>query len=146
MRMQLEARQVGHPHERRRVARHDFFGNPAGWKAQRYDVNPIGSRCRRALLKEEFAIDAIGIPDEHIGPPAGRTQGPLGDGEIVASEIELRVASLRKEHFAGFEITMSRPATVTISRPVLSCIHLLYSTKNRKQEITRSEEVVFFYL
>ena len=101
MRMQLEARQVGHPDERCRVARYDFFGNPAGRKTQRDGVDPIGSRCRRALLKEEFAVDAIGIPDEHIGPAAGRTQGALGNGEIVTSEVELRVASLRKEHFAG---------------------------------------------
>ena len=101
MRMQLEARQVGHPHERCRVARHDFFGNPAGRKAQRDDVDPVGPRRRRALLKEEFAVDAIGIADEHVGPVAGRTQGALRDGEIVASEVELRVAGLRKEHLAG---------------------------------------------
>ena len=42
MRMQLEAGKVCHPDERRRVARDDFFGNPAGRKAQRDDIDPVG--------------------------------------------------------------------------------------------------------
>ena len=100
VRMKLETRKVRHPHERCRVARDNFFSNTARRKAQRDDVDPVGPGCRRALLKEKFAVDAVRIAHEHVGPVAGCTQGAIRDGEIVASEVELRITRLRKQHFA----------------------------------------------
>ena len=40
MRVQLEAGEVGHPRERRGIARHDFLRGAAGRKAQRDDLDP----------------------------------------------------------------------------------------------------------
>ena len=51
-----------------------------------------GRDCRRALLVEELAADAVGIADEDVRPAAGRPQRAVGDGEVVAHEVELRVA------------------------------------------------------
>ena len=42
VRMKLEAGKICHPHERRRVARDNFFGNTARRKAQRDDIDPVG--------------------------------------------------------------------------------------------------------
>ena len=100
MRMQLEAGEVGHPGERRRVARHDFFGGPARRKLQRDDLDPVGPRLGRALLVEELAADAVGIAHEHIRPPAAAAQRAVGDAEVVVDEIELRVAALGEQHLA----------------------------------------------
>ena len=63
--MQLEAREIRHPEERGRIARHDFLGESAGRKFQRDHVDPVGTRPRRALLIEEFAAHPVGISDEY---------------------------------------------------------------------------------
>ena len=100
MRVQLEAGEVRHPGERRGVARHDLFRAAARGKAQRHDLDPRRPRCRRALLIEELAVDAVGIAHEHVGPAAGAAQRAVGHREVVAREVELRVARLRKQHLA----------------------------------------------
>src|SRR5215203_2359325 len=96
--MQLQARQVRHPRERRRVARHDFLGGSPGWKLQRDDFYPVGPRGRSALLIEELLADPVRIAHEHVRTPAGSVQRPLRYGEVVASKIELGVSALRKQH------------------------------------------------
>ena len=78
VRMQLEAGEIRHPRERRRIAGDDFFRGAAGRKAQRHDVDPGRPRCRRALLKEELSIRAVRIADEDVGPAAGRAKRALG--------------------------------------------------------------------
>ena len=98
--MQLEAGEVGHPGQRRGIARHDLLGGPARREPQRDHFYPVGSRLRRPLLVEELAVDAVRIADEHVRPPAGGAQRAIGDREVVAHEIELRVASLREKHLA----------------------------------------------
>jgi len=72
VRMQLEAGQVCHPHERGGVARHDFFRRPARRKFQRDDLDPRRTRLGRALLVEELAVDAVRIPHEHVRAIARR--------------------------------------------------------------------------
>ena len=61
-------------------------------KLQRDDLDPGGPRSRRALLVEELAVDAVRIAHEHVRPAAGAAQRAVGDGEVVAHEIELGVA------------------------------------------------------
>ena len=74
-----------------------------------------GPRLRRALLVEELAADAVRIAHEHVRPSAGAAQRAVGDGEVVAREIELGVAaSSGTAPCAGFEIATSRPATVSM--------------------------------
>ena len=100
VRMQLEARKVGHPEQRRRIARHDFFRAPAGWKAERRPRRSTSGReFGRALLVEELAVDAVRIAHEHVGPVAGRAQRALGHRQVVARQIELGITRLREQHF-----------------------------------------------
>ena len=101
MRMQLEAGEVRHPGQRRRVARHDFLGGAAGRKLQRHDLDPGRPRLGRALLVEELAADAVRIAHQHVRPAAGAPQRAVGDGEVVAHEIELGVTRLGKQHLVG---------------------------------------------
>ena len=42
----------------------------------------------------------FGIADEHVRPPAGAAQRAVGDGEVVADEIELGDAGLGEQHLA----------------------------------------------
>ena len=99
MRVQFQAREVGHPDERRGIARDDFFGAAPRRESQRHDVDPGRARLRRAFLVEEFAVDSVRVPDEDVGTAAGSAERSLGDHEIVTREIELRVAGLRKQDF-----------------------------------------------
>ena len=115
MRVQLETRQVGHPHEGGRLPGHDLFGRPAGRETSARRHRAIGSRLRRPLLEEEFAVDAVGIADQDVGPAAGALQGPLGDGDVVAGKVELGVAGQGNRTLRGFEIATSRSPTVRIS-------------------------------
>ena len=98
VRVQLEARQVGHPDERGRLARHHLLGRAAGRKAQLDHLDPRRARLRRALLVEELAVDAVGIADQHVGPAAGALQRAIGHGEVVARQIQLGVTGLGEQH------------------------------------------------
>ena len=115
MRVQLEAREIGHPHQGGRLVRHDLFGRAPGGEPQRDALEPWRARLRRALLEEELAADAVGIADQDVGPAAGSLQGSLGHSDVVAREIELGVAGLREQDLAGLTIAISRPPTVRIS-------------------------------
>ena len=97
MRVQLEAGEIGHPHERRGVARHDLLRAAARRKAQRHDLDPGRPRSGRPLLEEELAVDAVRVPHEDVRPSAGAAQRAVGDGDVVARQIELGVARLGKE-------------------------------------------------
>ena len=97
MRMQLETGEVGHPHERRRVTRDDFFGTAARRKLQRDHLDPRRPRPRRPFLKEELAVDAIWIAHESVRTAAGALHGALRDCDVVARQVKLCVAAFRKE-------------------------------------------------
>jgi hypothetical protein len=101
VRVQLEAREVGHPEQCGGVARHNFLRRPSGRKPERDDLDPRQARLRRALLKEKLAAGAVRIPHEDIGPSAGAAQRAVGDSEVVARQVELGVSGLRKENLSG---------------------------------------------
>ena len=116
VRVQLEAGEVGHPRERRGVARHHFFGAAAGRKAQRHHLDPGRPRLRRALLEEELAVDAVRIAHQHVGPAARGAQRAVGHGEVVAHEVELGVARLAETApCAGSRSRSPGPPTVSTS-------------------------------
>ena len=96
VRVQFEAGEVGHPHERRRLAAARSL-RPCGPTGNFSSTTSShgGSRLRRALLEEELAADAVGVADQHVGPAAGALQRALGDGNVVARQIELGVAGLQ---------------------------------------------------
>ena len=100
MGMQLEAREIRHPEERGRIARHDFLGEPAGRKFQRDHVDPVGTRPRCALLVEEFAAHPVGISDEYVRSSAGRAKCAVSYDEVVACKVQLCVTRLWKQDLA----------------------------------------------
>ena len=45
-------------------------------------------------------MDAVGVADEHVRPSAGAAQRALGDGEVVAHDVELGDAGFGKVDLA----------------------------------------------
>ena len=75
VRVQLEAREVGHPDERGGVARDETSAVRPDGKCS--DTTSIHSgRDSGALLVEELAADAVRIADQDVGPAAGARSAP----------------------------------------------------------------------
>src|SRR6266536_740355 len=68
MRMKLEAGEIGHPDQRGRIPRNDFFGGSPRRKSKRDDVDPRGTRGRRTFLVEKLAANAVRVSNEHVRP------------------------------------------------------------------------------
>src|SRR6185503_1954721 len=100
VRMELQASQVRHPGERGRIAWYDLFRRAAGRKTERDDFDPIRPRGGRSLLVEELAVNPVGIADEHVRPAPRSAQRALGDGEVVAYDVELGDPGLREVDLA----------------------------------------------
>ena len=98
--MQLEAGKVGEPDERGGVARHHLLGAAPRWETERHDLDPRWPRRGRALLIEEFAVDAVRVAHEHVRPAASAAQRAVGHRDVVAREVELRVFGLGEEDLA----------------------------------------------
>src|ERR1700687_1298709 len=92
MRMQLEAREIGHPGQGASVPRHDFLGAATRRKPYGDYLHPGRPVRRRSLLEEKLAADAIRKPHHDVGTPAGSAQCTVGDAEVVANEVEFGVA------------------------------------------------------
>src|SRR5262245_51334169 len=101
MRMELQARQIGHPRQRRGVARHHFFGGASRWKRQCDDVDPGRSRFGGALLIKELAVDTVRVADEHVGPVACSADCSIRHREVIADDVELGIPRFFEQHFAG---------------------------------------------
>ncbi len=97
MRMQLEARQVGHPHQRGGVARHHFLRRAAGRKRQLDHFDPRRPRVGCPLLVERLLGDPVREPEQHVRPAARAAQRALRHGDVVEGQIQLGVARLREQ-------------------------------------------------
>src|SRR5688572_662539 len=100
VRMELQAREVREPGERRGVARHDLLRCAPRGEAQLDHLDPLRTALRRALLVEELALDPVGIAHQHVGPAARSPKGSFRYGNVIASEVELGMAGLREQHLA----------------------------------------------
>src|SRR5690606_4735600 len=100
MRMKLEAREIREPDERSRIARHDLFGRSPGREAKLDDVDPVGTLLRGTLLIEECALDAVRIAYEHARASPCGVQRAVGDGQVVAHDVELRMPGRGKQLLA----------------------------------------------
>ena len=130
VRVELEAGQVGHPCERRRVTRHDFLRRPAGWKLQRRDFDPVGPSLRRPLLVEKFVVDAVRIPHQYVRSSSRAAQRALRNGQVYWTRSSFVYPASRKSTFRGLEIVTSRPSTTSRSRSpsaaILNPLNLKY--------------------
>ena len=97
VRMQLQAREVGHPCQRGGIARHHLLGGASRRKLQRHYVDPRRPRCRRPLLVEELLADSVGVALEDVGPMARAAQRALGNSQVITGQVELGVPGLREQ-------------------------------------------------
>ena len=101
MRVQLEAREIRHPRQRRRVARHDFFGGAARRKPQRDHLDPGRPRLAARASGRRTPRRCRSDSGRARSADRRRAKRAVRDGQVVADEIELGVAGLGKEHLAG---------------------------------------------
>src|SRR5690606_17714222 len=64
------------------------------------DVDPVGTLLRGTLLIEECALDAVRIAYEHVRASPCGVQRAVGDGQVVAHDVELRMPGRGKQHLA----------------------------------------------
>jgi hypothetical protein len=101
VRVQIDAAEVDHPRELRRVAHHQLVGGAPRRERQLHRLHPRRPLLGRALLVEELALGPVHVALELHRPPAGAAQRALGDRQVVLDEIALGVAGAREHHLVG---------------------------------------------
>ena len=96
MRVEVDAAEVGDPGEAGRLVDDDLVGGAPGRERQRGGPDPVGRVVRRALLEERLLLGPVDEALERHRPAAHPDERPVGDGEEVADEVQLRVAGLRE--------------------------------------------------
>ena len=114
VRVELEAAEVGHPGEAGGVARHDLVGRPARGEARaRPSRSSPGATSGARFWKKDSPSDAVRVALEDHRPAARAAQRPVGHGEVVADEVELRdarrsgkktLSGLRDRHLAAGDL------------------------------------------
>jgi hypothetical protein len=97
VRVQVDAAKVDHPREAGRVPQHDLIGGPPGRKAQLGGGDPVGPLVWGALLEERLGLRAVHEPFQRHRAPGHAAQRPVGDGQVVADEVQLGVPGPREE-------------------------------------------------
>ena len=90
--VEVDAAEVDDPDQGRRVVDDDLVGGPARRERQLGGPDPVGRVVGRPLLEERLLGDPVDEPLERHRPAADAGQRPVGDGEVVLDEVELRVA------------------------------------------------------
>ena len=125
--MQFEAGQVGHPRQRRRIARDDFFRRSSGGKPQGDHFDPLGRTAARASDRRIPRRRRSGSARARWAarPPP---QGAVGDRHVVADEIALRAPNAGNNTLSGFESETLRPpstmASVTAFAAIEGKVHI----------------------
>ena len=100
VRVEVDAAEVDDPRELRGVGDDDLVGGAAGGKAQGDGLHPVGPLLGRALLEEGRARSSIDEALEGHRAIRDASNGPVGDGHVVANEIDLGVALFGEEDLA----------------------------------------------
>ena len=101
VRVEVDAAEVDDPGEAGRVVDDDLVGGPPRRERQRRRPDPVGPVVRGALLEERLLLGAVDEALERHRPAADAGQRAVGDREVVADEVELRVAGLREVDLVG---------------------------------------------
>src|SRR5262245_32507692 len=99
--VEIDAPQVDDPQQLCGVAHHDLASRSPGRELQLDRLDPVGVLLWGALLEERLLLDAVDVAVEYDRPARDPPQRAIGDGCIVANQVELGVARLRKEHLVG---------------------------------------------
>ena len=97
MRVEVNTAQVDHPYQLRGITHHDLAGGPARREAQLDRLDPVRPAVRRSLLEERLALGPVHEPLERHRAPMDTADRAVRDREVVADEVDLRVASTREE-------------------------------------------------
>ena len=97
MRVEVDAAQVDHPGQLRRVADHDLAGGPAGREAQLDRLDPVRAAFRSPLLEERLALGAVHETLQRHRAPRDTAHRPVRHREVVANQVDLGVTGAREE-------------------------------------------------
>ena len=97
-RMEVDDGEVRGPGDLGQLGHAELVGMPAGREGDARDLDPVRPLLGHALLVDHLALDAVGEAAKLCRPFAQRPHDPLADRQVVADEIELRLAAGRKEH------------------------------------------------
>ena len=95
--MEAEAREVDRPHDVRDVREDERARRRSVGRADDRRVQPLGRVLGDALLEEGAALRAVRKALHQSRPPACGAHQRLGDGQVVAHEVELRLATFREQ-------------------------------------------------
>ena len=98
MRVEVDAAEVDDPGKGGVVAHNDLVGCPTRREPQLDGVDPGWAGLRRALLEEELALGSVDEPLQRHRSTRHTAQRTVRDGDVVANQIGLGVAGVRKEH------------------------------------------------
>ena len=90
VRVEVDAAEVDDPGEPGGLVHDDLVRGAAGREHQGCDAHPVGPVVRRALLEERLLLDAIDEALERHRATADADQRAVGDGDVVAHEVQLR--------------------------------------------------------
>ena len=96
VRIEVDAAQVRHPDELRRIPDDDLLRGPPGGEAQLDRLDPVRPGRRRSLLEERLAGRAVHEPLEDHRPSGHAAQCALGDSQVVPDHVQLGVPGLRE--------------------------------------------------
>ena len=100
VRVEVDAAQVRHPGQGRRVAGDHLLGGAPGREAEQHGLDPFRPLVRGALLEERLALGTVHEPLEHVGPPGRAAQRAVGHGQVIPDQVELGVPGMREIHLA----------------------------------------------
>ena len=100
-RMEVDDGEIRRPRHLRELRDAELVRVPAGGEGDARDLDPVRPLLGHPLLVDHLALDAVRKAAELRRPLAQRPHDPLADREVVADEIELRLAAGRKEHLVG---------------------------------------------
>ena len=89
VRVQVDAVEIDHPDELRRVAHDDLVGDAPGRVAELDRLYPRWTRLGRPLLVEGLLRDPLDEPAQRHRPAADRAENARRDGEEVVDQVPL---------------------------------------------------------
>ena len=95
--VEIDAPEIDRPRQAGGVVDDGLLGRRAGGVLQLGDVDEIRALLRGALLEDGLLGDALDEALENHRPPGDTAQGAVGDGQVVADQVQLGDTRIRKD-------------------------------------------------
>ena len=99
--MEVDRAEVGRPRDVRELGHAQLVGGATGREGDGRGLDPVGPVLRHPLLVDRLSLGAVRMPLELRRPLAERSHDPVPDGQVVADEVELRLAARAEEDLVG---------------------------------------------